>query len=105
MPLNIVGKSKYVLTHFMRNTSAQTEASITIAGITIRPSLEAKYLDIIFDQKLKFRSHVEQIMNKEIKYALVIAEIAKSRWGSEFKYLRRFFTAVAIPRIDYAAII
>ena len=37
-------KSKYVLIHFTRNTSAPTEASITIAETTIQPSTEAKYL-------------------------------------------------------------
>src|SRR5436190_5432194 len=34
-----------------------------------------------------------------------MAGIAKSRWGPEFKCLRRLFTAVAAPRMDYAAII
>src|SRR5205814_5600964 len=66
---------------------------------------EAKYLSVIFDQKLKFHSHIKQVVARVTKYALAIAEIAKSRWGPEFKYLRRLFTAVAAPRIDYAAII
>src|SRR5436190_8888139 len=81
------------------------EASVTVGGITIRPSSEARYLGVIFDQKLKFRTHTEQIVAKGTKYALAIAGIAKSKWGPEFKYLRRLFTAVAVPRIDYAAII
>jgi Reverse transcriptase (RNA-dependent DNA polymerase) len=90
-------KSKYVLIHFTRTASAQMEASVTIAGTTIDPSPEAKYLGVIFDQKLKFRSHVEQIVAKGTKYALAIAGIAKSKWGPEFKHLRRLFTAVAAP--------
>jgi hypothetical protein len=42
---------------------------------------------------------------KGIKYTLAISGIVKSRWGPEFKYLRRLFTVVAASRIDYAAII
>ena len=98
-------QSKYVLIHFTRITSAQMEASVKIAGATIYPSSEAKYLGVIFDRKLKFHSHVKQIMAKRTKYALAIAGIAKSKWGSEFKYLRCLFMAVAAPRMDYAAII
>ena len=81
------------------------EATVTIGGATIQPSPEAKYLGVTFDQKLKFRTHIEQIVAKTTKYALAIAGIAKSRWGPEFKCLRRLFTAVAAPRMDYAAII
>jgi hypothetical protein len=47
-------KSKYVLIHFRWNTSAKVEATVTISRTTIHPSLEAKYLGITFDQKLKF---------------------------------------------------
>src|SRR5438874_526640 len=98
-------KSKYVLIHFTRNPSAKVEASVTIGGTRIQPSSEAKYLGVTFDQKLKFHSHIKQVVARVTKYALAIAGIAKSRWGPEFKYLRRLFTAVAAPRIDYAAII
>jgi ribonuclease HI len=48
---------------------------------------------------------IDHVIAKGTKYALAIAGIAKSRWGPEYKYLRRLFTAVAAPRMDYAAII
>ena len=93
---------KYFLIHFTRNISAKVEATITIDGTTIHPSSEAKYLGIIFDWKLKFRSQISQIVAKGTKYALTISDIAKSKWGPEFKHLRRLF--IPAPRIDYAAI-
>lgn len=72
---------------------------------TIQPSTEAKYLGVTFDQKLKFRTQAEKIVAKGTKHVSAIAGIARSRWGPEFKYLRGLFTAVAAPRMDYAAII
>jgi len=48
---------------------------------------------------------MQQTVAKGTKYAIAIARIAKSRWGPEFQHLRHLFTAVAAPRIDYAAII
>ena len=98
-------KSKYVLIHFTRTRSTQVEASITIDGTTIYPSTEAKYLGVTFDQKLKFRSHLDQIAAKGAKYALTITGIARSKWGAKFEHLRRLFIAVAAPRMDYTAII
>ena len=94
-------KSKYVLIHFSR-TQSDLKASVTVDGTTIQPSSEARYLCVTFNRSLKFRSHISQIVTN---YALAIAGIAKSKWGPEFKYLKRLFTAVAAPRMDYAAII
>ena len=74
-------KSKYVLIHFTRNSSVKVEASVTIGEIRIEPSQEAKYLGVTFDDKLKFHSHIKQVVAKVTKYALTIAGIAKSRWG------------------------
>jgi hypothetical protein len=71
---------KYILIHFTQNTKIQVEAPVTISGTTIHPSSEAKYLGVTFNQKLKFCSHVEQIIVKGKKYALAaIAGIAKSK--------------------------
>ena len=88
-----------------RNRTAQVEATVTVGRTTIHPSTEAKYLGVTFDQKLKFHTHIEQIVAKATKYALAVGGIAKSRWGPEFKCLRRLFIAVATPRMDYEAII
>jgi len=78
-----------MLIHFTRNPTARTRASVTITGTTITPSTEAKYLGIIFNQKLKFHSHLKYIIDKRTKYALTITRIAKSKWGPEYKYIRR----------------
>ena len=44
--------SKYILVHFTHNRRMETKASVTINGVTIKPSNEAKYLGVIFDQEL-----------------------------------------------------
>jgi hypothetical protein len=98
-------KSKYVLIHFTRSKTINTEATITIDGTAITPATEARYLRVTFDQGLKYRTHTNQAVKKGTQFGLAIGRIARATWGSEFKYLRRLFTAVAAPRMDYAAII
>ncbi len=68
-----------MLIHFTQNPSVKVEASVTINGTRIQPSTEGKYLGVIFDQKLKFHTYVKHVIAKGIKYALIIAGIAKSR--------------------------
>jgi ribonuclease HI len=98
-------KSKYVLIHFTRSKNINTEATITIDGTTIAPATEARYLGVTFDQALKYRTHTNQAVKKGTQFGLAIGRIARATWGSEFKYLRRLFTAVTAPRMDYAAVI
>ena len=47
--------SKYTLIHFTRHPKRQIKASIIINNIKINPSNEAKYLGVIFDQKLSYK--------------------------------------------------
>jgi hypothetical protein len=97
-------KSKYLLVHFHRNNNRVKDTSpITMADITIKPSSEARYLGVILDQKLRFHSHLQYITKKGTKFALAMSAVAKSTWGAEFKYVRQLFTAVVVPRTDYAA--
>jgi hypothetical protein len=82
-----------------------TEAAIHMDGTIIPPSKEGKYLRVIFDQDLKFCSHTDHAVKKDTRFGLAITRIARAKWGAPLHYLRRLFTAVAAPRMDYAAII
>jgi hypothetical protein len=79
--------SKYVLVHYTRNRNVETEASVTINGITIRSSDEAKYLGGIFDQELRFKSHLQHIVKKGTNTAMALSSIAKSTWGAPYIYI------------------
>jgi len=95
--------SKYILVHFTRNKDLETTASITINGINIEPSGEAKYLGVIFDKELRYHSHHRSIVKKGTSAALALFSIAKNSWGAPYKYIRQLFLAVIAPRMDYAA--
>jgi len=76
-----------------------------IEGTPIPPSKEVKYLGVIFDQDLKFRAHTNQAVKKGTQFGLAIGSIARAKWGAPLQYLRRLFTSVTAPRMDYAAAI
>jgi ribonuclease HI len=97
--------SKYMLIHFTRNSRLDVTAEIRLNNTTITPVKEARYLGVIFDQKLKFRSHLDHATKKGTKFALALSSIARITWGTSFKYARRLYTAVIRPRIQYGAAI
>src|SRR5438552_1843381 len=57
-------KSKYVLVHYTRNSRQETKAKVTVDGTTIEASNEARYLGVIFDKKLNFKSHLQHVIKK-----------------------------------------
>jgi Reverse transcriptase (RNA-dependent DNA polymerase)/Endonuclease-reverse transcriptase len=70
--------SKYILIHYTRNRRVRLNASITIDGVTIEPSTEAKYLGVIFDQEMRFKSHLQHIVKKGTNAAMALSSIAKT---------------------------
>jgi hypothetical protein len=97
--------SKYILVHFIRNYNRTTNAAITIGNITIEPSDEAKYLGVIFDKELRFKTHLQYIIKKDTKAAMALSSIVKSSWGVQYKRVRQLFNTVISARTDYAAVI
>lgn len=97
--------TKYVLVHYTRNRNQATDAAITIGGLTIKPSKEAKYLGVIFDQELRFKSQLQHVVKKGTNAALALASITKNGWGIQYKYARQLFNAVITPRMDYGAVV
>ena len=50
--------SKYILVHYTQNRWAKTKVSVTVNRIMIKPSYEARYLGVMFDQELCFKTHL-----------------------------------------------
>src|SRR5437667_8678142 len=94
-----------MLIHFTCNMRRDVTASIRLNDTTISPGKEAYYLGVIFDQKLKFHSHLDYVTKKGTKFALALSSMARITWGTPFKYMRRLYTAVIRPRIQYGAAI
>ena len=97
--------SKYILVHFTRNRNRPTDATLRINDITVKPSKEAKYLGVIFDQELRYKSHLQRLTRKGTAAALAISSIAKGGTGMHYRYVRQLFQAVISASTDYGAVI
>ena len=61
-------KSKYLLIYFIRNYRILTNAIIKINNAIIQFMKEIKYLKITFNQILKFKLYLNQMIKKEMKF-------------------------------------
>src|SRR5436305_2834110 len=90
---------KYILIHFTRNSNIESNTSLTINGLTITSSKEAKYLGVIFDKELRFRTHLQYVAKKGTSAVMALSSIAKCNWGAPFKHVRQLFLSVIAPRM------
>ena len=74
-------------------------------GTQSNPSTEARYLGVILDQQLRFKSHLQQAVKKGTNAALALSSIAKCSWGAPYEHVRQLFQSVLAPRTDYAAVV
>ena len=97
--------SKYILVHFTCDPKKTTESTILTNGSTTIPSMEERYLGVVFDEKLTFKSHLQNITKKGTKVAMALARITKCNWRIPYQYARQLFNSVIAARTDYAACI
>ena len=97
--------TKYTLIHFSRNSRRSTIAPISLQETIIQPSGEGKYLGVTLDKELRFKQQRQQVARKGAKFAMAISRVCKASWGLQYKYARQLFTAVAVSRMDYGAIV
>jgi len=64
---------------------------------------QIRYLGILFDNKLTFREHMNQIEENCIKLIFSLARSAKITWGLKHKALKTIYTGAILPIILYGA--
>jgi hypothetical protein len=80
-------------------------AAITVAGIRIESVNKGKYLGVIFDKTLKFKTHLQYIIEKGTRAAMVLSDISKNSRGTQYKCMCQLFKLVVAVLTDYLAII
>jgi hypothetical protein len=81
--------SKLALIDFAHRSSPKAKATLQLPQRQIEPSTSAKYLGVILDQNLTWKTHQAYAVEKGTKWAAQIRRIARPAWGITPKYARR----------------
>ena len=96
---------KSVAVQFHRKRGLQQEPMLTLYGNPIQFQTSAKYLGLIWDQRLRWKNHVECLRSKCLKAIDILKCLARTKWGSDKTMLLRLYRSLIRSKLDYASII
>ena len=97
--------SKTTCVHFTSQKGFFPDPNISIGGAPVTVSKEAKFLGVIFDQKLSFLNHIKYLRNSCQKALDVLRVVGHTDWGADRTVLLRLYRALVRSKLDYACIV
>ena len=90
---------KTIAVHFHRKRGIQREPIIHLYNNPIRFQSTATYLGMKFDQRLRWKEHIDHIKTKCTKSLDIIKCLSKTRWGSDRDMLMRLYRSLIRSKI------
>ena len=97
--------SKTACVHFTQQRGTFPDPSISINGAPVSVSKEAKFLGVVFDQKLSFISHIKYLRASCQKALDVLRVVGHTDWGADRTVLLRLYRSLVRSKLDYACIV
>lgn len=82
-----------------------TNTRIKVANHIIRCSPEAKFLGVIFDEKLTFKPHIAKTLQASLKSLNMVKFLRGTWWGAHPDTLLIIYKAFVRSIIDYSSLI
>lgn len=90
---------KTELIHLTRRKKDLGKGEITMNGKTIKTSSEAKLLGVVFDQELRWKQHVQKVVQRATKAALNMGGLRNLRPTQ----MTQLYQACVVPQLDYVS--
>ncbi|KAI2734742.1 hypothetical protein CBS147339_9742 [Penicillium roqueforti] len=90
---------KTELIHLTRKKGEHREGQIIFDGTDVKPSPTAKLLGVVFDQRLRWKEHVQQVIKRATKTAIALSRLRHLRP----EQIRQLYQACIAPIVDYAS--
>lgn len=94
--------SKFALMDFTLSRT-KNRPPLTLRDSTITPTANHKFLGVILDQELRWKTHAAQAIAKGMKQALLLRRLSATSWGIPLKLMRQLYQSVVVPKVMYAA--
>ena len=101
-----VSYDKTVAMHFCKLPESRcVDPVLRLGGKNIKFVKEHKFLGLIWDSKLSFKSHVTYLKKKCNQALNLIRVLSYSNWGSDTKTLLKLFRSLVRSKMDYGSIV
>ena len=99
----LFSKTKCVAVHFHRGRGLPGEPSLTLNGQPIRFKPHARFLGLVFDQRLTWEEHVRTLKGKSTQALGILKCLSHMEWGADRTTLLRLYRSLVRPMIDFAS--
>ena len=97
--------AKTVCIHFCKLRKQHPEPCLLLNGSPVPVVEEAKFLGVIFDNKLSFLPHIRQLKNKCTKALNLLRVLAHTTWGADQETLLHLYRSLIRSKLDYGCVV
>ncbi|GBN79295.1 hypothetical protein AVEN_125135-1 [Araneus ventricosus] len=90
-----------VCMHFCRRRGLHPDPDFQLNGSPIPIVQETKFLGIVFDTKLTFRSHIKHLKTKRIRTLNIMNVLSNTSCGADKVPLMRIYRSRVCSKLDY----
>lgn len=97
--------SKTKCVHFCRKRGLHPDPEVCLRNETIPIVPEVKYLGILFDKKLSFLPHIQDLRKKCLRALNILKVLSNTSWGADRTSLLRIYRAAVRSKLDYGCVV
>ena len=98
-------KTKTVCVHFCRQRRLHPDPTLYLDGSQIPVLEETKFLGLIFDRKLNFKSHILKLKTECAKALNLLIVLSNTDWGSDRQTLLLLYRSLVRSKLDFGCIV
>ena len=97
--------SKTECIHFCDQRKVFPEPDIKLNGNSLKVVQEAKFLGLIFDRRLNFLAHIQNLKQSCLKALDILRVVGHTDWGADPKVLLRLYRSLVRSKLDYGCVV
>lgn len=98
-------QEKTICIQFTRSRPPYDKPNLHLRHKPITLTEEARFLGVIFDKKLNWKSHITEIISKCRKSLNIIRCMAHINWGSNRETLIELYRSLTLSKLEYGAVV
>ena len=97
--------SKTHCVHFCRLRAVHRHPELTLQNHTLECKHETRFLGVIFDEKLRWGAHIQDLSVRCKKLLNLLRCISGIKWGADKETLLSIYRTMILAKIDYGCIV
>ena len=96
---------KTQVVHFCRKRKLHLDPVLNLNGAILPVVDECRFLGLIFDRKLNFRSHISRLKTKCISSINLLKVLSNTDWGSDKAVMLRLYRSLVRSKLDHGSVV